>query len=87
MQISPYPEVPEAGEYLWEWYFDLDSKISRIDDGGCHMIPPSEWRAWVDLTGNIVYPQEFDILAAMDRVYCDGVNEEIAAGRAMREKP
>lgn len=86
---SPIPEVPDAGQHLWDWYFDLDSKISRIDSnsGVQQRIPPSEWKAWADLTGNIVYPWEFDILAAMDRVYCDAVTAEIAAGRALKEKP
>ena len=84
---SPIPEVPEAGQYLWDWYFDLDAKITRISDGVCERIPPSEWKAWAELTGNIVYPWEFDILAAMDRVYSDAVTAEIAAGRALKEKP
>ena len=83
---SPDVEIPEAGEHLWEWYFDIDGRISRIVDGICKRIPPSEWLAWQSLTGTIVYPWEFDILAAMDRVYCDTVMEEIAAGRALEDK-
>lgn len=82
---SPDIEVPEAGEYLWDWYFDAEQRFSRIRDGVCYLISPSEWMAWRDITRNLVYPWEFDILAAMDRAYARAVNEEIEAGRAMNE--
>lgn len=71
---------------MWDWFFDCDNRVSRIVDGVCRTIPPSEWVAWQQLTGDIVYPWEFAILAAMDRAYCDGVNVEIAAGRAMEDR-
>ena len=72
--------------HLWEWFFDLDNRISRMDDGVCNRIPPSEWLAWQQMTGDIVYPWEYDILTAMDRAYCAAVNGEIAAGRALERK-
>ncbi len=78
--------MPPVAQQLWDWYFEVDERISRIDDGVCKMIPPSEWLAWAQLTGNIVYSWEYDILAAMDSAYCAGVNGEIAAGRALEEK-
>lgn len=42
-------------------------------------IPPSEFRAWREITGNIVYPAEYAILCAMDVAYCDEMNKELAA--------
>lgn len=83
---SPDIEVPEAGQHLWDWYFDVDDRISRIIDGSCRRIPPSEWLAWQQMKGDIVHPWEYDILAAMDRAYCAGVDGEIEAGRALAEK-
>lgn len=64
----------------------MDERISRINDGVCARIPPSEWDAWQRLTGELVYPEEFAILAAMDRAYCTGVIGEIEAGRAVAER-
>lgn len=83
---SPETDVPEAGEYIWDWYFDIDARISRVWDGVCRQIPPSDWLAWQQMTGHIVNPVEFDILATMDRAYVAAVNEEFEAARAM-EKP
>lgn len=83
---NPIPEVPEAGQHLWNWFFDIDDRMSRITDGVCARIPPSEWLAWQQMTREIVYPREYDILAAMDRAYCAAVNVEIAAGRALERK-
>lgn len=83
---NPVPEIPESGQYLWDWFFDADARVSRIDDGTCRMIPPTEWIAWQRLHGEIIYHWEYGTLAAMDRAYCAAVNEEIAAGRAMEKQ-
>lgn len=78
--------MPESGQHLWDWYFDMDSRLSRITDGICARIPPSEWLSWQQMTRAIVYPWEYDILADMDRAYCAEVNSEIAAGRALENQ-
>lgn len=65
---------------------DMDARYSRIVDGACHKVPPSEWLAWQSLTGHVVYSWEFAILAAMDHAYCAAVNEEIRIGRVMEEQ-
>jgi len=74
--------VPPAGEHLWEWYFDAARRVRRITEGVCTPIPPSEWVAWRQITANVVYAWEFDILAAMDVAFCDEVNKELDAKRA-----
>ena len=83
--LNQEPEVPAAGQHLWDWFLDINDRISRVEDS-CRRIPPSEWLAWQQMTGDIVYPWEYDILAAMDRAYCDSVDGEIAAGRALEER-
>lgn len=50
------------------------------------MVPPSEFEAWCRLTGALVYPTEYDILTAMDRMYCDEANKELDADRSRREE-
>jgi hypothetical protein len=66
---------------LWDWFTDLSARFLRIRDGVCAPIPPSEFVAWAQITGNIVTIREFEILSKMERAYCDETNLEIAAYR------
>jgi hypothetical protein len=70
--------VPPAGRFLWDWYFDLSESLRRVRAGLCEPIPPSEFLAWREATGNIVYPSEYAILREMDTAYCDEMNKELA---------
>ena len=79
---EPPLEIHEAGEYLWEWYKDVERRLRRITEGICSPIPPSEWLAWQQLTRTIVYPWEYGILTAMDVAFCDELNKELEAKRA-----
>ncbi len=54
---------------------------SPVIEGMYRPIPPSEYLAWQQITGNIVYPHEYDIMFAMDAVYCEEMNKEINARR------
>lgn len=51
-------------------------------DGACEPIPPSEILAWQILTGTVVYPSEYAILAAVDLAYCDEMNKELDSYQA-----
>lgn len=84
---TPPFEIPEDGFYLWSWFVELNNSISRIDFNGyyCH-IPPSEYLAWSKLTGNCLYPEEFDILQAMDAIFCNEMNLDINAKRHREEE-
>ena len=79
---SPELKIPSAGRYLWDWYWELSSGLIRINDGAVIPIPPSEVKAWVEITRNIVYPTEYAILRAMDMAFCDESAREVAAYRA-----
>jgi len=48
-----------------------------VSDGVCAPIPPSEFLAWVQLTGNLVRGFEYDILSAMDLAFCSEMNSEL----------
>lgn len=76
--------IPESGQFLWEIYETIARGISRSGDGGYSLIPPTEFEAWCRLTGTLVYPHEYDILVAMDRVYCEEANKELEAQREAR---
>lgn len=76
---SPPLFVSDQSKYLWEIYFDLSDSISRIYDGVCSLISPSDFKDYFELTGTIVYSHEYDILRKMDREYCSEMNKELEA--------
>jgi hypothetical protein len=80
-EISPQLIIPESGQYLWELYHQLHRSIPRVSDGYYRLIPPTEFECWCRLTGTLVYPTEYDILVAMDRMYCEEANKELDADR------
>ena len=53
-------------------------RLCRVQDGIVFPIPPTEYIAWLQATGNIVYPLEYAILCAMDVAYCNETAKEIA---------
>jgi hypothetical protein len=85
---SPTPQfrIPQSAHYIWNWFKEISDIASPIREGFYRRIPPSEYLAWQQLTGNIVYPEEYDILFAMDGVFCDEMNAEIQAREAIRQE-
>lgn len=81
---SPEFEVPEGGEFLWNWYFEISEGLRRIDDGVCFPIPPSEIIAWKNLTDRLLTADEYVILRAMDAVFCEETNKELQAYQERR---
>ena len=85
--FTPAFEIPTAGMYLWKWFIELNNSISRVDFNGYYCsIPPSEFLAWSTLTKNYLTPEEFDILRAMDGIFCKELNAEINSKRAREEE-
>lgn len=76
--IAPPALIPPVASYIWNWYFSLSSSLWRIRDGICTPIPPSEFMAWKEATGEIVHPFEYAILRAMDAAFCAETNKELA---------
>lgn len=70
---------------MWDWYFKISDCVRRVRDGVCEPIPPTEIKAWIELTGEIVYPSEYAILCAIDVAYCSEMNKELADYR-VRER-
>ncbi len=78
----PVFEIPSEGMYLWNWFFQLNSAIHRIDFNGYYnLMPPSEIFSWMELTKNLITPNEYGILNAMDNVFCEMLNNDIKAKR------
>lgn len=78
---SPPLEIPGAGRHIWDWYHELSSTLMRVIDGVTYKIPPSEYRAWAEMMGHIVNPDEYGIMMAMDRVFCGETAKEVEAYR------
>lgn len=81
-EFAPELKVPLAGKYLWNWFKDITTIASTTFEDVCRPIPPTEYLAWATITGNIVYPEEYDILIAMDLAFCSEANKEILDRRA-----
>lgn len=60
--------------------------MSRTAEGVYRLIPPTEFEAWIRLTGTLVYPVEYDILVAMDQVYCEEANKELEDSRSKQQE-
>ncbi len=86
-EITPDFEIPVEARYLWDWFFNIhDMMGARVYDGFCRSIPPSEYLAWAELTGTIVYQHEYDILTSMDAAFCREYNKELQNYRLRREE-
>lgn len=84
---TPKFEIPGNGLYLWSWFNELCDSVSRIDfNGYYYFIPPSEFLAWSTLTGKCLTPDEYEILKAMDNMYCKELNAEIRSKRAREDE-
>jgi hypothetical protein len=81
--IAPEIDIPEQYEAHWRIYFDVSNSITRVVDGLCFKIAPSEWLAWSQLTGVKV---EYEMMRMMDDAYVEAMNQEIAEYRE-RTKP
>lgn len=84
---TPEFYLPVEGMYLWEWFGDINNSVSRIDynAGIYNLISPTEFLAWSTLTGNEILPEEYEILRAMDIIFCKEMNLEISSERIRRE--
>lgn len=82
-EVTPPFEIPENGKHIWDWFREINSVAAVRQDGQYQPIKPSEYLAWQQITGNIVYPAEYDIMFAMDAVFCDEMNKEIESRQEM----
>ena len=62
-------------------YFQIQNQVSRIKDGVCGRIPPSEFVHWQTMTGETITPIDYAILVDMDEVFCIAMNRELKEKR------
>lgn len=81
IEKPPELQIPDEGLYLWDWFLDLNSSVTRIRDGQCSLIAPQDIAAWSHLTETLINSHEYKILRAMDLEFCNETNKEMAARR------
>jgi hypothetical protein len=84
--IGPELEVPEHGEYLWNWFWDIVSPASYIRDGEALTLTHNELRCWQQNMGLKVRPFEFDCLMQMSRAWSRSMSVELAKIREQQAK-
>jgi hypothetical protein len=62
------PTFPEALEYLWDWFQDLDSSRHTTPEGP-EPLTYQEILAWAQLTGSRTTPEEVRALRLLDKAY------------------
>lgn len=75
--------MPDEGGYIWDWYLEILGGFRGVVDGEPVPIPPSEFKAWADLTGNVVSAEEYAILRQMDDARRAALSVEIEYHRAV----
>ena len=78
---APEITIPEMYVHLWLKFFTLSDQVSRIYDGICKRIPPSEFVAWKEMSGVEISPEEYSLMAEMDEAYCVSMNEQLEERR------
>lgn len=82
---SPKFEIPESGLYFWELYTELSNAIHRVDfNGYYYKLLPSEIIAWCKLTNTEITDIEYDIISAMDTVFCEELNKDKKASETRK---
>lgn len=66
------PEVPDAGEHLWAWFWQL-SEARPEGFSGPGPLTFGEIAAWAGLTGARPHPWEVETIKAMDRAFLASV--------------
>lgn len=82
---TPDWDIPPEGQYLYDWYIDIENGINRIVGGAVKRITWQDFVAWRSVTRNLVRPYEFAILRAMDLACCEALEGELQRARATAE--
>lgn len=69
-ELDALPAVPEAGDYLWEWFLELH--LARASSGfGANPIGYADISAWSELTRRQLRPWEVLAIRAIDAVFME----------------
>jgi len=74
----PEPEIPDAVEHVWEWFWQLSNK-RRSGMGGMEPLSFSDIGFWAQLTRSDPLPDEIELILKLDDAYMAAVRDEQAA--------
>lgn len=78
---NPLIEPPQTGEYIFEWFWELNSS-RQSGFGGPLPLSYTEIAAWAAITGTIATRDEISIIRRLDSAYIAAVAAEQAANAA-----
>lgn len=82
----PEFDIPDAGQYLWDWYFEISKLTVRVVDGQALPLTWDNLEGWARIVGKPVSADEFAILRAMDTAYCEALTGELDYARSKAGK-
>ena len=85
-QESPPFDVPEDGQYIWDWFYDIIETGDRIIQGEPIPFSHIELKAWSENMRELVEPSEFKILIDMSNTWCDAMFDELENAREVLKK-
>ena len=77
---SPGAVRPTGADHLLAWLKDA-GRSRRWDQGLPQILSLTEWKAWAELSGVLVRPEEMAVLRDMDEAYINAVVREISEQR------
>ncbi len=72
-QLDSEPEIPDAAEHLWLWFWELDS--GRQVGMGHSPLSWGDIKAWMELTQTPLSPWEVGLFKQMDQAYLEMAQE------------
>lgn len=75
------PEIDPAADHLWQWFWDVH-RGRQAGMNGWLALSATELKAWAELTGEIVRPEEWQIIRKMDQAFLEAVGKRGEGGTA-----
>lgn len=70
---AEFPEVPDAGITIWDWYFELRNAAGS-GLNGAEAISYGEMAAWANIYGRTVLPIHDRFFRVLDAAYLNAVH-------------
>lgn len=69
--------VPEVGQYLWDWFWSLQSSFNHVRDSEPLVLTHCELKSWRDNMRIDVSPWEIECLIEMSKTWASAMAKEI----------
>lgn len=76
-ELNPTVKIEPAYQYLWAWFWEIDSQRSSGLNGP-NALRYSDITDWAIGTGNLIRPEEAQVIRRIDAAYLSALAEERA---------